>query len=96
MPTWTVALVTSVEPVAPEIVTEPAAVSVQSVGSAVPPKAFSTVLMSVSSGAIGVLTMVQVAASPTATVTLVAVEAPAPVHDQSDAVYPVGPDSERS
>ena len=65
----------------------PVAVSVQSVGAAVPPAAApSTCLTSVSCGGMAVFVIVQVASWPSVTVTEEAVEDAAPVHTQSDAV----------
>jgi hypothetical protein len=79
-------LVTAPLPVAPLIpVVGPAAVSVQAVGSAVPPLLFVTVFTSVNDAGWSSLTMVQVADCPMASV----IDAPAcvpPAHDQADAV----------
>ncbi len=73
-------------PVRPVAVTGPAAVRTQSVGSAVPPvEPLSTTFTSVSVGAIALLVMVQVAWSPSARVTDVAVDASAPVQTHAEA-----------
>ncbi len=63
----------------------PVAVSVQAVGTAVPPLSLVTVLTRVRWGCWAVLVMVQVALEPTPRVTLVAVVDAAPVQVQVDA-----------
>ena len=82
---------TAASPVRPVIVAGPAAVRIQSVGTAVPPEVLTTFLTSVSFGAMAVLVIVQVASWPSVRETEVAVVDAAPVQTQPDAVYPVGP-----
>ena len=65
--------------------TGPVALKVQSRGTAVPPDVLTTCLMSVRRGATAVLTMVQVACWPVASVTVLPT-AGTPVHDQVEAV----------
>ena len=72
-PTWTAAAVTAAEPVAPLIDTGPVPDSVHAVAGVVAPVVpLSTTLTSVSSGAIAVLVIVQVALSPGPRVTVFA------------------------
>ena len=85
-PTWTAAAVTAAEPVAPLIDTGPVPDSVQAVAGVVAPVVpLSTTLTSVSVGAIAVLVIVQVAASPGASVTVFVPGVP-PTHDHAEAV----------
>ncbi len=79
--------VTAGLPLGPLIAIGPAALSVQSVGTAVPPVVpLSTALTNVSVGAMAVLVILHVAFWPRSTVTVVPVEEVPPVHTQADAL----------
>ncbi len=76
VPALTGALVTGGDPVAPVIVVGPVAVSVQSVGAAVPPLSLVTVLTKVSVAAWSSLLIVHVADTPSGSTRLVPVRVP--------------------
>ena len=84
MPALTGAAVTAALPVAPEIGVGPAALNVQSVGTAVPPLSLVTVFTNVSWAGMSLLVIVHVADCPSAN----AIDAPVcvpPMHDHADA-----------
>ena len=85
VPASTDAAVTGIEPVTPEIVVGPSAVSVHAVDGWVPPCTFWTTFTSVRVAGRSELVMVQVAVSPGASVTVVSVVPVAPSHTQLDA-----------
>ena len=88
-------LVTAAELPGPVMVEAPfTAVNVKSAGVVVAPELpLSTTLTRVRCGTLAVLVIVQVAFWPSISVTEFVVAESAPVHCQTDGVYPPGPDS---
>ena len=73
----------------------PVAFSTKSVSTALPPLSLITIFSSVSDGISSSLVIPHVADSPNPKVMDVPFWVPSPVHTQSLAVYPAGPDSLR-